>query len=113
MEFQSKEADKLFESAPVWLPEGYPNRWERTDEVAPGATNEMVYQRHNDVEQIGSGRVLPPDCPGYSWPSSAKQPPKYSGPIRKKRSSWSMDEHMYIVPGGSGDTWEGKMEEDI
>ncbi|XP_028786053.1 transcription factor DIVARICATA-like [Neltuma alba] len=99
MESRSQEADKLFESAPECFPEGGPIQWERTTEVAPGATKEMVYQRHQDVEQIGSGRVPPPDYPAYSWPSSAKQPPKCSGPIRKKRSSWSMDEHILFLVG--------------
>ncbi|XP_028805185.1 uncharacterized protein LOC114760099 [Neltuma alba] len=113
MESRSQEADKLFESAPVCFPERCPIQRERTTEVAAGATKEMVYHRHDDVEQIDLDRVPPPDYPDYSWPSSTKQQPKYSGPIRKKRSSWSLDEHMYIVPGGSGDTWEGKMEEDI
>ncbi|XP_028805184.1 transcription factor DIVARICATA-like [Neltuma alba] len=96
---RSKEADKLFESAPVCFPEGRPIQWERTTEVAPGTTKEMVYQRHDDVEQIDLGRVPPPDYPDYSWPSSAKQPPKCSGPIRKKRSSWSLDEHILFLVG--------------
>ena len=117
----TREQDKMFERALLFVPEELPDRWDKIAEQVPGKSAAEVRDRYEalvrDVYDIDSGLVEVPSyaddsagCDGgggsgggggglSSWDSANQisfgSKPKHSENERKKGTPWTEEEHRY------------------